>query len=152
MKHPLNLLIHVPLREKRDFKQMLVGFKHALCVRQVGKVLSYDLLPSFKPRKGQEHQLVGHVAEQLRQGWTLVAWDVDRLMLELQQVVEGVSIGRPRVRLLLMKLGSSFQAPTTSRSWMQSSSRDCRMATMSLWSLRERTSTTTRYRLASVGG
>jgi hypothetical protein len=98
MKHPLRLLIHVPLREKRDFKQALVGFKHALCVRQVGMVMSYDLLPSFRPRKGQEHQLVGHLAEQLRQGWTLVAWDVDRLMLELQQVVEGARLGRPRVK------------------------------------------------------
>ena len=98
MKHPLRLLIHVPLREKRDFKQTLVGFKPALCVRQVGKVTSYDLLPTFKPRKGQEHQLVGYLAEQLEQGWTLLAWDVDRLLREVEQLVAGVSTGRPRVK------------------------------------------------------
>jgi hypothetical protein len=40
----LRLLIHVPLREKRDFRQMLVGFKHALCVIQIGSAPEVDVL------------------------------------------------------------------------------------------------------------
>ncbi|HZF93860.1 MAG TPA: hypothetical protein VEZ20_03205 [Allosphingosinicella sp.] len=98
MKHPLRLLIHVPLREKRDFRQMLVGFKHALCVSEVGEVMSYDLLPSFKPRKGQEHRLISHLAEQLEQGWTLAVWDVERLLRELERIVADVGIDRPVVK------------------------------------------------------
>jgi hypothetical protein len=98
MKHPLRLLIHVPWREKRDFRQMLVGFKHALCVSQVGEVTSYDLLPSFKPRKGQEYLIVGHLAEQLKQGWTLAVWDVERLWRDLEQVVDGIRIDRPGLK------------------------------------------------------
>ncbi|HEY0312297.1 MAG TPA: hypothetical protein VGC56_07345 [Allosphingosinicella sp.] len=94
MKHPLRLIIHVPLREKRDYRQTLVGFKPALCVTQIGRVMAYDLLPSFKPRKGQEHRLVLHLAEQLKQGWTLAVWDVERLWRELALVVEDVSINR----------------------------------------------------------
>ena len=98
MKHPLRLLIHVPLREKRDFRQMLVGFKHALCVRQTGDVTSYDLLPTFKPRKGQEHRLVEHLAEQLKQGWTLAVWDTERLWRDLGQFVDRVRIDRPAMQ------------------------------------------------------
>jgi hypothetical protein len=98
VKHPLRLLIHVPLREKRDFRRTLIGFKHALCVTEIGGSVSYDLLPSFKPRKGQEHRLVVHLAEQLKQGWTLLVWDVDRLMLELENLVAGVGIARPGVK------------------------------------------------------
>ena len=98
MKHPLRLLIHVPWREKRDFRQMLVGFKHALCVSQVGEVTSYDLLPPFKPRKGQEYLIVGHLAEQLKQGWTLAVWDAERLWRDLEQVVDGISIDRPTLK------------------------------------------------------
>jgi len=98
MKHPLRLLIHVPDRVKRDFRQTLVGFKNALCVSQIGDVTSYDLLPSFKPRKGQEHQLVANVAEQLNQGWTLLVWDVEKLWRDFEQIVNGVSPRRPAVK------------------------------------------------------
>lgn len=98
MRDPLRLIIHVPLREKRDFRRMLVGFQHALCVSQLGQVMSYDLLPPFKPRKGQEHRLVVYLAEQLKQGWTLVVWDVERLWRELQIVVEDAILNRPALR------------------------------------------------------
>jgi hypothetical protein len=94
----LRLLIHVPLREKRDFRRTLVGFKHALCVSQAGAVTSYDLLPSFKPQKGQEHRLVLHLAEQVREGWTLAVWDVERVWRELQEVVDRVSAARPKLK------------------------------------------------------
>lgn len=92
------LIIHAPIREKRDYRQVLVGFKNALCVRQIGKVTSYDLLPTFKPRKGQEHRLVVHLAEQLKQGWTLVIWDVDRLKLELGRIVSDGSINSAKLK------------------------------------------------------
>ena len=98
MKAPLRLLIQVPLREKREFRQMLLGYKNALCVRQIGEVMSFDLLPSFKPRKGQEHQLVTHLAEQLKQGWVLAVYDVERLKLELDQIVNGVSIKSAKLK------------------------------------------------------
>jgi hypothetical protein len=98
VKHPLRLLIHVPLREKRDCRQELVGFKNALCVREIGEVMSYDLLPSFKPRKGQEHRLISHLAEQLKQGWTLAVWDVERLWRELERILAEVGSDRPVVK------------------------------------------------------
>ncbi len=98
MKHPLRLLIHVPLREKRDFRQTLVGLKHALCVSVDGAICTYDLLASLKPRKGQEHQILLKLAEQLKQDWAVCVWDVDRLLLELEQIVEGVRIDRPALR------------------------------------------------------
>ena len=98
MKDPLRLLIHVPLREKREFRQILVGYKNALCVRQIGEVMSFDLLPTFKPRKGQEHQLVTHLAEQLKQKWVVAVYDVERLRLELNQIVNGVSIKSAKLK------------------------------------------------------
>lgn len=97
MKHPLRLLIHVPLREKRDFRQMLVGLKGALCVSLNGTITTYDLLPTLKPRKGQEHHIIEKLAEQLNQGWTLAVWDVDRLLRDLEQIVESVRSARPRL-------------------------------------------------------
>lgn len=93
----LRLLINAPLREKRDYRQVLVGFKNALCVRQIGKVISYDLLPTFKPRKGQEY-LVILLAEQLQQGWTLAMWDVDRLKLELSQIINDSSSNSAKLK------------------------------------------------------
>lgn len=101
MKHPLRLLIHVPLREKRDFRQMLVGLKGALCVTLNGSISTYDLLAVFKPRKGQEHRIIEQLAEQLQQGWTLAVWDVDRLLRDLEQIVEGVRIDRPKLTPLV---------------------------------------------------
>lgn len=64
----------------------------------IGAVTSYDLLPSIKPRKGQEYLIIGHLAEQLKQGWTLAVWDVERLWRDLEQVVDGVSIDRPGLK------------------------------------------------------
>lgn len=98
MKHPLLLVIHAPLREKRDFRQTLVGLKHALCVSVDGTICTYDLLPSLKPRKGQEHQILPTLAAQLKQGWTICVWDADRFLLELKQIVDGVRIDRPALR------------------------------------------------------
>lgn len=95
MRHPLRLIIHAPLREKRDFRQTLVGMKHALCVSVDGAICTYDLLPSLKPRKGQEHQILPRLADQLKQGWALCVWDVDRLLLELEQIVDGIRVDRP---------------------------------------------------------
>lgn len=97
MRNPLHILIHVPLREKRDFRRMLVGLKHALCITQSGATFAYDLLPSFKPRKGQEHRFLEHLAEQISQDWTIVVWDVDRLLGELEQIVNQVRIERPKL-------------------------------------------------------
>jgi hypothetical protein len=59
-------------------------------VSEIGGVMSYDLLPPFKPPKGQEHRLVGHLAEQLKRGWTVAVWDVDTLGLELGHIVADV--------------------------------------------------------------
>jgi hypothetical protein len=98
MNDPLRLLIHVPLREKRDFRRVLVGFNHALCVSQIGEVTTYDLLPSFKSRKGQEYRLVRYLAEQIEQGWTLAVWDVERLWRELEHVVDEIRIDHPKLQ------------------------------------------------------
>lgn len=98
MKDPMGLMIVVPLRQKRDFKHMLVGLKNSLCISQIGEVTSYDLLPTLKPRKGQEHNVVLHLAEQLIQGWTLGLWDVERLKRDLSQIVNDVSIRAPKLR------------------------------------------------------
>ena len=97
-RHPLRLIIHVPLREKRDFRLSLVGLKNALCISQVGEVTTYDLLPTLKPRKGQEYRLVLCLAEQLQQGWTLAVWDVESLLRDLAGVLSSVSIGRPSMK------------------------------------------------------
>lgn len=97
VKHPLRLLIHVPHREKRDFRQTLVGLKNGLCVSLNGAISTYDLLPPFKPRKGQEHRIIEVLADQMEQGWTIAVWDLDRLMTELGQIVEGVRADRPKI-------------------------------------------------------
>ncbi len=101
VKHPLRLLIHVPLREKRDFRQTLVGLKNGLCVTCDGRTSTYDLLPAFKPRKGQEYRLLEHLADQLNQGWTLAVWDIDRLLADLEQIANGARIDRPKSAPLL---------------------------------------------------
>lgn len=87
MKQPMRLIVHVPLREKRDFRMGLVGLKHALCVTINGKVCTFDLLPALRPRKGQEHQIVELLAQQLHEGWTLMVWDQEKLLRELGDIV-----------------------------------------------------------------
>lgn len=88
MKQPIRLIIHVPHREKHDYRRTLVGLKDALCVSVDGAICTYDLLPPTKPRKGHEHQIVQHLAKQLTQGWTLMMWDQERLMRDLQGLVD----------------------------------------------------------------
>lgn len=98
MNDPLRLMILVPLRQRREFKQMLAGLKNSLCVSQIGEATSYDLHPTFKLRKGHEHSLILHLAEQLKQGWTLALWDVERHQRELGQIVNDISTISPKHR------------------------------------------------------
>lgn len=98
MKHPLRLIIHVPLREERDFRTVLVGLKHALCVSIDGRVCTYDLLPSFKPRKGQEHLILEDLALQLDRGWAIAVWNVDMLLSGLEEIMKLVA-AKPGVAL-----------------------------------------------------
>lgn len=96
MKQPIRIIIHVPLREERDYRKTLVGLKHALCVSVDGAISTYDLLPSFRPRKGQEHLLVEHLAAQLVQGWTIMVWDKDTFLRDCGQIVARRLAHHPR--------------------------------------------------------
>lgn len=84
----IRLIIHVPHREKRNYRLTLVGLKDALCVTFDGIIWTYDLLPPLKPRKGQEHRVVQQLADQLKQGWTLMVWDSDCFLHDLRTLVE----------------------------------------------------------------
>ncbi len=94
MKHPLRLIIHAPQREKRDFRQTLIGLRHALCVSLDGAICTFDLLTAVRPRKGQEHQILLKIAEQLNQGWAICVWEADRFLYELKEIADAVGTER----------------------------------------------------------
>lgn len=110
MKQPLRLVIHVPLREERDYRQTLVGMKHALRVDLDKSLCTYDLLPQVRPRKGQEHQILEYLADQLGQGLTLMVWDTDLLLQDLEEIFRQTSTRNPKIVKAVQAAWNSISA------------------------------------------
>lgn len=97
MRHPLRLVIQVPLRTNVEHRMRLIGWQPALVIDQTKPFLGYRLLPSVKPRADAMHLLCVNIADHISAGYSVLVWDVDRVMSDLATTRSASVARRPRL-------------------------------------------------------
>lgn len=98
MRHPLRLIINVPLRTNVEHRTRLIGLQPALVIDQTKPFLGYQLLSSVKPRIDGLHAMIITIADQLKSGNSILIWDVDRVMSELAAIRLASISRRPQLK------------------------------------------------------
>jgi len=68
-----------------------------LVVDQTKPFLGYQLLPSVKPRRDALHSILVNIAKQIDDGYSVMVWDVDRLLTELTAIRITTTDKKPRL-------------------------------------------------------
>lgn len=97
MRYPLRMVIHVAQRKTIDFRPTLVALQCSRTVDQALSFFGYDLSAPLRPAKTRRHALVTQIAGQIRAGYSIAVWDMDRFMSDLSAIVAATMVARPRL-------------------------------------------------------